>query len=104
MPRRSSWQTLEENYEDDFVAKATAVAAAGDGTQEYTWKEQVFNGSSGDYEDLDAGRSGGPGGVPLVELNNQVITVPALVRCRLRGGEGDDLVYEFEAAGTGGGG
>src|SRR5262245_5610886 len=75
-----------------------------DGTQAYTWVEQIWDGVAGDYVDWECGRSGDVDDAPLYELNNQAITVPALVRARMRGSSGGDLVYEFEASSAGGGG
>src|SRR5262245_36133601 len=53
-----SLEALEASYDADFVAKVTAVAAQPDGTQAYTWVEQIWDGVAGDYVDWECGRSG----------------------------------------------
>src|SRR5262245_37721044 len=90
--------------DEEFVALVTAAAAQPAGAVHYNWAAQGSDGQSGDYETWDGARDGSPSDSPMVELNNQTIALPALVRARLRGGLGEDLLYEFEAAGTGGGG
>src|SRR5262245_29520994 len=93
---KSNLTEYMEAHEEPFVALLTASAVGTGGVHEYTWAEQVLDGDTGNYVDLLEGRSGGPTFQPIVEINNNSLTVPTLVWAKMRGSTEGLLRYECD--------